>query len=444
MNTVRTVGRYELHDAIASGGMAEVCFGRLAGDAGFRRIVAIKRLHPSVARDPAFRAMLLDEARLVGNIRHANVAAIVDMIDENDELSLVLDYVAGESLSRLARESRRRAEPIPPGVAVGVVVGMLRGLHAAHEATDASGVALGLVHRDVSPQNVVVGSDGVPRVIDFGIAKALGRAQRTEHGEVKGKAGYMAPEQIHGGDIDRRADVFAAGIVLWELLAGTRLFEADSAAATMMRVLEHAPSPPSEHAPAVSPELDAIAMRALSRDRTGRFPGAAAMADALEALPGVAASAQVARWVHGLAGPSLDERADRVRAIQLLPPRVVEAITEVTPSPRRARHRALLGVPLVLVVLVALGALGAAFALRTKPAPAVVAPPPVLVASVPEPAAVSPVVPVLPPVATLTASAAPATFRPRVPKPKASASPSCTPPYTVGPTGIHVLKPECL
>ncbi|MCA9618767.1 MAG: serine/threonine protein kinase, partial [Myxococcales bacterium] len=192
MPSHRVVGRYELHQPIASGGMATVHLGRLRGQAGFSRIVAIKRLHTSFGETPALVATLLDEARLCSRIQHPNVVPTLDMVAEDDELLLVLDYVHGETLARLLGGAD---EPLPLAVVNAVMSGALHGLHAAHEATGETGEALGIVHRDVSPQNIMVGRDGLARVLDFGVAKARGRMQTTREGQVKGKLAYMSPEQ---------------------------------------------------------------------------------------------------------------------------------------------------------------------------------------------------------------------------------------------------------
>jgi serine/threonine protein kinase len=195
---LKVVGRYAVYGKLASGGMATVHLGRLMGPAGFSRTVAIKRLHPQFAKDPDFVAMFLDEARLAARIQHQNVVATVDVVARDDELFLVMDYVRGESFSRLLRASRKQGIDIPPRVIASVMVGMLHGLHAAHEAKDERGQPLSMVHRDVSPQNVIVGVDGVPRVLDFGVAKAAARVQVTRDGQMKGKLSYMAPEQLRG------------------------------------------------------------------------------------------------------------------------------------------------------------------------------------------------------------------------------------------------------
>ena len=218
------IGRYALHGEIASGGMAVVHFGRLLGPVGFSRPVAIKRLHPQLAREPNVRAMFIDEARLASRIRHPNVVPTLDVVTDGGDLLLVMEYVHGESLQQLLRAVRKRGEPVPLRITLAVMTAVLHGLHAAHEATTETGQALNVVHRDVSPQNIMVGVDGVARVLDFGIARATVRLENTREGIVKGKLAYMAPEQLGGVVVDRRAAVYAATVVLWEMLTGKRLF----------------------------------------------------------------------------------------------------------------------------------------------------------------------------------------------------------------------------
>ena len=213
--------------------MATVHLARQLGAAGFARIVAVKRLHERYARDPEFVAMFLDEARLVGRIRHPNVVQTLDVVAEKNadggsELFIVMEYVHGESLVRLLAAARTKDEPVPLKIASAIMIGALQGLHAAHEAKSEAGQPLNIVHRDISPHNILVGIDGVARVLDFGVAKASERVSSTTKGEVKGKLAYMAPEQLNGGEADRRTDVFAAGIVFWEVLAGQRLFVAEA------------------------------------------------------------------------------------------------------------------------------------------------------------------------------------------------------------------------
>jgi eukaryotic-like serine/threonine-protein kinase len=310
------VGRYVLYGALASGGMATVHLGRMLGPAGFSRTVAIKRLHEQFAHDPHFVSGLLDEARLSARIGHPNVVPTLDVVATDEQLLLVMEYVQGESLSRLIQASVRRENKAPLRVAVAIMAGALHGLHAAHEASSEKGEPLHIVHRDVSPQNIIVGVDGVPRVLDFGVAKAVGRLQDTLTGQLKGKLSYMAPEQISAGTIDRRTDVFAASVVLWELLTSTRLFARESEAKTMHALLFGAIDPPSRHATDIPPELDAIVGRGLSREPDARFGTAREMALAIENLVPPATAAQTGDWVKSLAEEALAGRARRVRDIE--------------------------------------------------------------------------------------------------------------------------------
>jgi hypothetical protein len=297
------LGRYELFDVLASGGMASVHLGRLRGDDQFARVVAIKRLHPQFSRDPEFAGMLRDEARLASRIRHPNVVPVVDIIAEGGELSLVMEYVPGESLARLVGSG------VPPSIACSIMLGVLSGLHAAHEACDESGHALDLVHRDVSPHNVLVGTDGLAHVIDFGIAKARGRSSMTREGDLKGKLAYMAPEQIRRAPVTRAVDIYAASATLWELLVGRRLFDADDEAGLIVQLLTGASEPPSGLAAGLSPEVDAVIMRGLAREPTRRYPTARAMAEALEKVLAPAPHAEVARWLDVTAHDALVARA---------------------------------------------------------------------------------------------------------------------------------------
>ena len=219
---------YIMHGAIAAGGMATVHVGRLVAHGGFARTIAIKRLHPQLVADPEVAATFAEEARLSARIAHANVAAVLDVVVDGDELLLVMEYVHGEALSRLLISSRATGDRVPVPIVNSILCDLLHGLHAAHEATGEDGAPLKLVHRDVSPQNVIVGADGIARVVDFGIAKAIGRAQVTREGQLRGKMPYMAPEQLLRRGVDRRTDVYAAGVIAWEALAGKRLFQAES------------------------------------------------------------------------------------------------------------------------------------------------------------------------------------------------------------------------
>jgi serine/threonine-protein kinase len=311
-----SIGRYLLYDEIAAGGMATVHLGRLLGQAGFARTVAIKRLHPHAAKDMEFAHSLVDEARIASRIRHPNVVTTIDVVQEGSELFLVMEYVHGESLARLLRpEPTIDAKPVPVAIAVGILADVLHGLHSAHEARDEMGVPLDIVHRDVSPQNLLVGADGITRVLDFGIAKATSRMSTTREGRVKGKIAYMSPEQLTRGQVDRRTDVFAASIVLWEALTGRRLFAGDDTTDTMSRVLHDEIFAPGRLVRDVPPRLDALVMRGLSRDPASRFGSAREMALALEGI-GAARAQQIGAWVESIAGTWLQRRAARVAQIE--------------------------------------------------------------------------------------------------------------------------------
>lgn len=309
------LGRYELHGAIARGGMATVYVARMSGAAGFARTVAVKRLHPHLAADPTFSAMFVDEARLAARIRHPNVIDTLDVVAEGGELFLVMDFVLGETLAKLVRACGLRQLHMPAAVVSSIVIGALEGLHAAHEATNERGEPLGIVHRDISPQNILVARDGVARVLDFGVAKAAGRIQETEGGELKGKLAYMAPEQLTRKDIDRRCDIFAMGIVLWEAITSKRLFAGDDAASTLYAVMNEPIVPPSTLVPGVPPAIDEVVLKALERDPSRRYATAQEMALALENAVPPAPTRHAGKWVEDLAAEALRIRADIVRGI---------------------------------------------------------------------------------------------------------------------------------
>jgi serine/threonine-protein kinase len=314
MQSPQIVGRYAIHEKIASGGMASVHFGRSLGAAGFARTVAIKRLHAHLLEQPDFTAMLLDEARLAARIHNPNVVPVLDVVSAEDELLVVMEYVRGESLSRLLQAEHKRRGVVSPPIASAIAIGALAGLHAAHEATSERGTPLEIVHRDVSPQNILVGIDGVARVIDFGIAKAADRLHTTHDGSIKGKRAYMAPEQIVGGEVTRRTDVYALSVVLWETLTCQRLFEGD--ANVVRAVLCGATVPPSRYAPDVPSKLDAIVMKGLALDAADRFSTALEMADALQRVVPPAFATQVGAWVQEVAGARIEKHAALLAAIE--------------------------------------------------------------------------------------------------------------------------------
>ncbi len=311
----RMLGRYALYEKIASGGMASIHIGRLLGPVGFARTVAIKRMHPQLAEDPKFVSMFLDEARLAARIRHPNVVPTLDVVALSGELFLVMEFVQGESLSRLLRTARVRGERIAPDVIAAIMVGALHGLHAAHEAKSDHGDPLGIVHRDVSPHNILVGTDGVARVLDFGVAKAVGRLHTTQEGTLKGKLAYMAPEQVRG-EVSRTSDVYAAAVVLWEALTGKRLFSGENEAQVLERVIRGCDVRPSEHVPDLPPALDDVTMRGLKVDPAERFPTARDMVRALETATPLATASRIGDWVEAAAKETLEERNARIAIIE--------------------------------------------------------------------------------------------------------------------------------
>lgn len=313
---IAAIGRYTLFDKFAVGGMATVHFGRLDGAGGFSRVVALKRLLPHLIQNPEFVEMLLKEARLAARVRHPNVVPTLDVVSSKGEVLIVLEYVHGESLSALCRAHADRQELIPVEIAVGVMLDVLRGLHAVHEATDERGRPLGLVHRDVSPANVIVGTDGLSRVLDFGIVKALELVEETIPNRLKGKTGYMSPEQTRGERVTRASDVFSAAIVLWELLTLHRFASGKTDKDRMDRILSGKYEPPNTYRPELPPELSSVVMKALAVNRDDRFTTAREFAAALETASPFASSGAVADWVHRFADASLAERGRMVAQVE--------------------------------------------------------------------------------------------------------------------------------
>ncbi len=440
------IDRYALFAPIASGGMATVHFGRLQGASGFARPVAIKRLHPQNATNPEFVAAFLDEARLAARVRHPNVVSVQDVVAVKDELLIVMDYVPGETLGRLAVTAVSRGDRVPPAIAVAILHDVLRGLEAAHDARNEDGELLNLVHRDISPQNILVGADGVSRIMDFGIAKALGRTQTTtDSGSIKGKAAYMAPEQIMAA-ADTRSDLWAASVVAWEILSSRRLFLEDSDVATLQTVLTREVPPLTTIAPDIPAALESVIEKGLQRSPLDRWSSAGEYADALAAALPPAPAAEVAKWVQSVAGEVLKERAAVVRAIERASGGTVDAVTpsavvESRPAPpKRTRHRGAIagavGFAGVVLVTFYVAARSSPHVSNAPPVPSVTAEPTASVTAAP--AAPSPSAPVAvptPPPATSTATASATTAAPAHPprpssrKPRAGAgnAPSAPP-----------------
>jgi hypothetical protein len=310
------LGRYEVVSELGTGGMATVYLGRALAAAGFQRLVAIKVLHPHLLRDEQFVQMFLDEGRLAARIHHPNVVATVDLEHTAQGLYIVSEYIEGDILLGLYKAARAQEKRIPFGVSLRVMLDALAGLHAAHELADDLGNPLKIIHRDVSPHNILVGSDGIARITDFGIAKAEERISTTRDGIVKGKLSYMAPEQPNDLPIDRRVDIFSAATVLWECLTGRRLFPGKTDGEVLQALLHKPITRLREVDPTLSPALDDVLARALSRDPDARFDTAADFADALEhaaAPQGIANARVVAQYVKDVAGAKITAEHERRR-----------------------------------------------------------------------------------------------------------------------------------
>lgn len=303
------IGRYELRSVLARGGMATVHLGRLSGIAGFSRAVAIKRLHPHFVSDPAFVAMFADEARLAACIHNPHVVSVNDVVMHEGELLLVMDFVHGASLSTLLAAARDAGHVTDVGIVARILCDTLDGLHAAHEARDDRGQPLSIVHRDVSPQNILVDATGIARVIDFGVAKATIRFQSTREGQLKGKLCYMAPEQIRNQRVDRRVDVYAAAAVLWNALAGRQMYESDNEASLVYAILEGKRPGLRTVAPNVPVALQSVVEKGLCLDPNGRFATAAQMAEGIESTVKLASERDVARWIAETVPTELERQA---------------------------------------------------------------------------------------------------------------------------------------
>lgn len=348
---MRTLGRYELLEPIGEGGMATVHLGRARGAHGFERLVAVKICHPFLRRDEAFVGRFLEEARLAARIRHPNVVPTIDVGEEGDDLYLVMEWIEGDRLSKLIARGMSEGARIPPAIVVRIVADTLAGLSAAHTLADEAGAPLSIVHRDVSPHNVLVGVDGAARIADFGLAKALAKSAVSRDGELRGKLAYMAPEQLLAMDITAQVDVFAAGVVLWEALTGERLFAGETDAETINLVLRREVPPPSSIVPGLPPALDAVVERALARDPAQRWADAHEMQLALEAALPPAHARAVGEFVRASIGRPLRSVSDT-------------AAPTAQPKQPRARKRAP-WLP-VAVALSLFAVLGAAWALRAR------------------------------------------------------------------------------
>lgn len=334
------IGRYLLEGQVASGGMATVYHGRLVGADRFARPVAIKRMHPHCARDADFVAMFLDEANLAARIRHPNVVPVLDFASVGEDLIIVMEYVPGDTVGSLIQAAHEAKLYPPHRVVASIIAGVLQGLHAAHEVLGDDGQPLNIVHRDVSPQNIMVGFDGIARVLDFGVAKAAVRFQTTRAGQLKGRLQYMAPEQIRSRPVDRRADVYSVSVLYWEMIAGRRLFDADNAGSMMMMVLEG--TVPSLRAvdPSVSQALEWLILKGLRANPADRFNTALEMVNAIEEAVGIASAEEVAAWVRQVVPNATSQHVARIIGADMdafePPPAPPPEPVAVPPGPKAA------------------------------------------------------------------------------------------------------------
>ncbi|EAU67284.1 serine/threonine protein kinase [Stigmatella aurantiaca] len=309
-----TVGRYSLLTRLAVGGMAEIWLARQVGPKGFEKFIVIKRILDGLGTEPEFVGMFLDEARLAAQLNHPNIVQIFDLGEEAGAFYIAMEYLPGENLASLVRTGMRQGRPLPIPFAVRIIASAAEGLAYAHAKTGPDGALLGIVHRDVSPQNLLVTYDGVVKVLDFGIAKAATRESQTLAGQVKGKASYMSPEQARGQSLDARSDIFSLGVILFEMVTQSRLFKFAEPLAALQAVASEEPLPLAhERNPEVPEALGLIIAQALTRQPGQRYPSARHFQSALEEwLRGqseATGSAELASYMSQVFGERIQERA---------------------------------------------------------------------------------------------------------------------------------------
>ncbi len=310
------IGRYEVLLPIASGGMGTVYLARSSGVGGFQREVALKVMHAHLREEEHFATDLIEEAKLAARIQHPNVVVVIDVGEDPHGVFLVMEYIEGESLAGLKRAARKRDETMPVRIAIRVLADALLGLHAAHELRDEAGELLGLVHRDFSPQNIMVGIDGISKLTDFGVAKARTRLSHTATGLVKGKIHYMSPEQARTEDIDRRCDVWAGGVMVWEAVAGRRLYKERNDAAVLLQLIMDPPPRLRTIRNDIPQPLEDVVHHALATDVDNRCENAKRFAEhllaAADALGGAASTDEVAAYVLRMSGQNLKKRREQI------------------------------------------------------------------------------------------------------------------------------------
>jgi len=269
---VELFGRYQLLKSLAVGGMGEVYLARQRGPSGFEKLLVVKRILPHLSDEQDFIDMFFDEARIAAHLNHPNIAQIYDLGDVSGVYYIAMEYVQGESLKQIWARSRRAGMPL--GLKCRIIADVAAGLDFAHRAMSPSGRPLNLIHRDVSPQNVLVGFNGSVKLIDFGVAKAANKISNTLTGHIKGKYAYMSPEQARGEELDHRSDIFGLGTIFYELLSGQRLWKRENDTATLRAVMKAEVPKPSSLGKGLPEELDPIVLKALARKREDRYQSA--------------------------------------------------------------------------------------------------------------------------------------------------------------------------
>jgi eukaryotic-like serine/threonine-protein kinase len=379
------IGKYKLVRLIASGGMAEVYLARQAGAAGFEKLVCLKRILPHLARDRQFVEMFLNEARLAARLDHPNIVSIFDLGEANGNYFIAMEFIDGPSLRAVAKRAHERGERLPIAEVVKIVSMAAGGLHYAHDLAGPDGKPLGLVHRDISPDNILVHRNGMAKLVDFGIAKAANSSGMTRTGTLKGKVAYMPPEQLRGDALDRRADVFALGVVLYEMLGGKRPWEGDSEVSLIGRIMTEDPQPLSVLRPEAPAGLVAVLERALAKDRDARYASCHDLQADLDALlvslgqtitparisdfaKAYAEPVQAPDESTGAAMQALEAEMNGTGAVRAVaarrPPREPRTVVLPQPPPKPDRRGVAYGIAAFLCVAALGGAAGYTFLLR--------------------------------------------------------------------------------
>jgi serine/threonine protein kinase len=340
--TLRRLGRYEVLRLLATGGMAEIFLGRVRGPEGFEKIVVLKRIKPALSAESDVVDLFLHEARIAATLHHPNIVQVHETGVDEGSYFFAMEYVHGENLSTVLHEVSRRGQTVPLDVALAIMAGICAGLHHAHERRDAAGQPLQIIHRDISPSNVLLGYEGSVKLMDFGIAKAATRSSETTKGVLRGKVAYMAPEQIRADPLDRRADLFSLCVVFYEMLTLSRLFGGGASDfAVLEAVLRKDFPPPSSLRPQCPPGIDEIIMKGLQRDRDRRYQTAEELQADIEAVASklhlTLSTLTLRRFVRELFGERVEawQNAER-HGISLADHVIAQAPTKATPAPLRS------------------------------------------------------------------------------------------------------------